>query len=67
MAKRKDNNKELQEALADQKWWQDKVGKPLGLRLSGWSNRHTASFYNEENLSIQIPGWFAERIIKIKS
>lgn len=63
MSLSKQQNKELQEALADQKYWQEEVGNPLGLKLVGWTGRNSAQFRGDNGEYVTIDGWFAKRLI----
>ena len=54
---------ELKRAKADQKYWKEEIGDPLGLILVGWSYRSSATFRDKEGNCVQIESWFATKII----
>lgn len=54
---------ELKQAKEDQKWWQEKIGDPLGLILMGWTYKQSALFRDDQGYSVTIEGWLANRIL----
>lgn len=54
---------EIEAVKADQQWWQQ-VEEPLGLRLSGWTFRKRALFFDiSTDAVVDLPGSVAERVI----
>lgn len=54
------------EDMADGDWWRE-VAAAIGATLIGWTYRSTASVCRDSGSSIEIPGWLALEILRLKA
>lgn len=53
--------------FSDRDWWQS-AGDAFDLDLRGWTDRNEASFADKKTgRRLEMPGWFAERILAYES
>jgi len=53
---------EIAETLADRDYWKS-LGKPFGWRLFGFTNRYTAVFLDQDNISINLTAQIADALL----
>lgn len=58
------SEKELAEAQADLAYWKQ-VADVVDCSVIGWTYRQRATLMNISENTIQIPGWFAEKLLRI--